>query len=173
MSGQEEEQPLDPTEQETPDSVENEPVGHEPSAFDPSAVIKMVTPEGVPVELILHTSSRGTVVVALMDRSQALGKYYLDAGWTVEEKTSQLQAVQPSGPTFCGHKCSYTLDPQGFPSWIQPEGGSQAYKREKQGDVWWSTKSLDENGDEVWTQVFSIKKGERVPPVQGLPPINE
>ena len=130
-----------------------------------NATIELVSPNGVPVTLTVTKDDTQEDIIATLERADKIGAYFAKHGWGFAAQP----AVGPSateldqGPTFCGYRCSPTIDDRGLPSWIVVDG-QQAMRREKQGDVWWSIKV----GDGQYEQVLRIAKGEKVPAVKGL-----
>ncbi len=128
--------------------------------------LKLTTPQGYPMDLTLDPTTDGEEVKALLEKADVLSGWLSRKGWGFADAKPALPGLKEltSGPSFCGYPCSPTVDDAGFPTWILV-GDRQAMRRDKQGDHWYSCK----NGDGTFTQVLRIPKGEKVPPVVGLP----
>ena len=128
--------------------------------------LKLTTPQGYPMDLTLDPTTDGEEVKALLEKADVLSGWLSRKGWGFADAQPTLPGLKEltSGPSFCGYPCSPTVDDAGFPTWILV-GDRQAMRRDKQGDHWYSCK----NGDGTFTQVLRIPKGEKVPPVVGLP----
>lgn len=130
------------------------------------ATISLISPAGVPITADVSADDDPAQVIAVMERAEKAGAYFLARGWTAAHSADA--AAGPSagelaqGPTFAGYPCSPTVDDAGRPTWIIFDG-KQAQRREKQGDVWYSVKVGDE-----YIQVLRIPKGEKAPAVIGL-----
>lgn len=131
-----------------------------------TVTLHLTTPAGDPLDLTVSPEDKGTDVQQLLERTEALAGWFKARGWHFADAQPTLPSVREltSGPSFCGYPCSPTVDDAGFPTWILV-GDRQAMRRDKQGDHWYSCK----NGDGTFTQVLRIPKGEKVPPVVGLP----
>lgn len=129
------------------------------------AVIELVSPNGVPVSLHVTKDDNHEEIIATLERADKIGSYFAKQGWGFASTlpTGPSASELDGGPTFCGYRCSPTVDSRGLPSWIVVDG-QQAMRREKQGDVWYSAKQADG----TFEQVLKIAKGETVPPVKGL-----
>ena len=131
------------------------------------ATISLISPSGVPVTLEVAAEDDKDQIIATMDRAATIGAYFVAKGWAAPHPDTG--AAGPSagelaqGPTFAGYPCSPTVDASGLPTWIIFEG-KQAQRREKQGDVWYSVRA----GEDGYTQVLRIPKGEKAPAVVGL-----
>lgn len=129
------------------------------------AIIELVSPSGVPVSLHVTKDDNHDEIIATLERADKIGAYFAKQGWGF----ASTPAAGPSaseldgGPTFCGYRCSPTVDDQGLPSWIVVDG-QQAMRRQKQGDSWYSLKQADG----TYEMVLKIAKGEKIPPVKGL-----
>lgn len=128
--------------------------------------LKLTTPQGYPMDLTLDPTTDGEEVKALLEKADTLSGWLSRRGWGFADAQPAMPGLKEltSGPSFCGYPCSPTVDDAGFPTWILV-GDRQAMRRDKQGDHWYSCK----NGDGTFTQVLRIPKGEKVPPVTGLP----
>ena len=130
-----------------------------------NATIELISPNGVPVTLNVTKDDSHEDIIATLERADKIGAYFAKQGWSF----AATPAAGPSaseldqGPTFCGYRCSPTVDDAGLPSWIVVDG-QQAMRREKQGDVWYSAK----RADGTYEQVLRIPKGEKIPAVKGL-----
>jgi hypothetical protein len=134
-----------------------------------TVTLRLMTPKGYPLDLQVAPEDNGKDVQALLERATVLADWFVGQGWGFAEAGPALLGGQKAltgggGPSFCGYPCSPTVDDAGFPTWILV-GDRQAMRRDKQGDHWYSCK----NGDGTFTQVLRIPKGEKVPPVTGLP----
>ena len=59
----------------------------------------------------------------------------------IESGVPQAHGLSPALPTFGGYNCSWTVDREGFPSYIiDPATGEMAHRHSKQDDIWWSIK---------------------------------
>ena len=59
----------------------------------------------------------------------------------LEGGAGQAHGLSPALPTFGGYNCSWTVDREGFPSYIiDPATGEMAHRHSKQDDIWWSCK---------------------------------
>ncbi len=128
------------------------------------ATLTLISPHGTPVTLTIEPGADTDVITALLDRADAIGQHYATHGWAFA--SGQPSTPGPpelaAGPTFAGYPCSPTTDDNGLPTWIIVDG-KQAQRREKQGDVWYSVKLMDES----YEQVLRIPKGEQAPSVRG------
>jgi hypothetical protein len=131
------------------------------------ATIRMISPSGVPVTLEVAADDDQSVIKATLDRADKIGAYFLAHGWSAAHADATASGPSAgelaSGPTFAGYPCSPTVDAAGLPTWIIVDG-KQAQRREKQGDVWYSVRA----GEDGYTQVLRIPKGEKAPAVVGL-----
>jgi len=118
------------------------------------------------MDLAVSPSDNGEEVKALLERAAVLADWFTGKGWGFADAAASLPTVREltAGPTFCGYPCSPTVDEAGLPTWILV-GDRQAMRREKQGDVWWSVKESEGK----YSQVLRIPKGEKAPPIVGLP----
>ncbi len=139
-----------------------------------TAILKLTTPEGRPFDLVLDQTSTEEEVMAVLKNAGNLGNWlvgkgcrFADAQPSQPALAEQKALTAGAGPTFCGYPCSPTVNEAGFPSWIVVDG-KQAERHEKQGDVWWSV-GEGPKGERKYHQVLRIPKGEKVPPVLGLP----
>lgn len=130
-----------------------------------NATIELVSPSGVPVTLSVTKDDSHEDIIATLERADKIGAYFAKHGWGFAAQPAALPSAAEldQGPTFCGYRCSPTVDDRGLPSWIVVDG-QQAMRREKQGDVWWSIKT----GDGSYEQVLRIAKGEQAPKVKGI-----
>lgn len=130
-----------------------------------TVTLKLMTPNGHPMDLAVSPEDDGEQVKALLERSAKLADWFAGKGWGFADAQPALPGPRElaAGPTFCGYPCSPTTNEAGFPTFIIADG-HQASRREKQGDVWYSYKD-----GEQYHQVLRVPKGEEVPPVVGLP----
>jgi hypothetical protein len=130
-----------------------------------NATIELVSPSGVPVTLSVTKDDTQEDIIATLERADKIGAYFAKHGWGFAAQPAALPSAAEldQGPTFCGYRCSPTVDDRGLPSWIVVDG-QQAMRREKQGDVWWSIKTSDGS----YEQVLRIPKGEQAPKVKGI-----
>jgi len=136
-----------------------------------TVTLNLKTPKGYPLNLTVAPEDNGKDVQALLERAVVLADWFVGQGWAFAEAqpalAEQKALTAGAGPTFCGYPCSPTVNEAGFPSWILVEG-KQAERHEKQGDVWWSV-GEGPKGERKYRQVLRIPKGEKVPPILGLP----
>ena len=127
--------------------------------------IDLISPSGVPVTLEVCNDDELHVIVETMERAEKIGVYFGSKGWSYAhlEPTGPSASELAQGPTFAGYPCSPTVDERGLPTWIIVEG-KQAQRREKQGDAWYSVRTVDG----TYAQVLRIPKGEKAPEVKGL-----
>lgn len=127
--------------------------------------IDLLSPHGVPCTLTVTKDDTQEDIIAVLDRADKIGAYFAGKGWSfaAQPATGPSATELDRGPTFCGYRCSPTVDERGLPSWIVVDG-QQAMRREKQGDVWYSARL----SDGTYEQVLRIPKGEKVPAVKGL-----
>lgn len=127
--------------------------------------IDLVSPSGVPCVLTVTKDDDQADIIATLERADKIGAYFAGKGWSF----AATPAAGPSaheldqGPTFCGYRCSPTVDSRGLPTWIIANN-QQCLRHEKQGDVWWSYRLTDGS----YEQVLRIPKGEKIPQVRGL-----
>lgn len=131
-----------------------------------TVTLKLMTPNGHPMDLAVSPEDDGDQVKVLLERSAKLADWFAEKGWGFADAQPALPSPREmaAGPSFCGYPCSPTVDEAGLPTWILV-GERQAMRREKQGDTWWSVKEADGS----YTQVLRIPKGEKPPRVVGLP----
>jgi hypothetical protein len=101
------------------------------------------SPHGTPVTLTIESGAETDEITALLDRADAIGQHYAARGWARAEAQPGTPgpAELVAGPTFAGYPCSPTTDDNGLPTWLIVDG-RQAQRREKQGDVWYSVKTV-------------------------------
>ena len=130
-----------------------------------NATLELISPSGVPVTLSVSKDDTQEDIIATLERADKIGAYFAKHGWGFAAQAPAMPSAAEldQGPTFCGFRCSPTVDAGGFPTWIVVDG-QQAMRREKQGDHWYSVKT----GDGQYEQVLRIPKGEKVPAVKGL-----
>lgn len=129
------------------------------------ATIEMVSPSGFPITLTVSKDDAREDIIATLERADAVASYFASKGWGFAAQPAALPSAAEldQGPTFCGFRCSSTVDDQGLPSWIVASD-QQAVRRSKQGDTWYSIKLPDG----TYEQVLRIPKGEKVPAVKGI-----
>lgn len=129
------------------------------------ATLKLIGPGGAPIDLHLSPEDKGEDIKILLERVGTLTTWMQGNGWAFADAHPTGPSVKEltAGPTFAGYPCSPTVNEAGLPTWVI-SGGQQAHRREKQGDVWYSTKQPDG----TYEQVIRIPKGEQAPAVLGL-----
>lgn len=129
------------------------------------AQIELISPAGVPVTLTVTKDDSQEDIIATLERADKIGAYFAGKGWgfAAQPAAGPSATELDRGPTFCGYRCSPTIDDNGMPTWIE-HNGQIAQRRDKQGDYWWSVK----NADGSYDQVLRIPKGEQAPAVKGL-----
>lgn len=128
------------------------------------ATIEMISPSGFPITLTVSKDDAREDIISTLERADTVASYFAKHGWGFAAQPAALPSAAEldQGPTFCGYRCSSTVDESGFPTWVVVDGQT-AMRRSKQGDHWYSIKLADG----TYEQVLRIPKGEKVA-VKGL-----
>lgn len=129
------------------------------------AQLDLISPNGVPCTLHVSKEDTQEEIIATLERADKIGAYFAKQGWgfAAQPAAGPSATELDAGPTFCGYRCSPTIDEMGLPTWIIVDG-AQGLRRSKQGDHWYSVKLADG----TYEQVLRIPKGEKIPPVKGI-----
>lgn len=129
------------------------------------AQLDLITPSGAAVSLHVTKDDSHEDIIATLERAEKIAAHFAGKGWgfAAQQPAGPSATELDQGPTFCGYRCSPTVDDSGLPTWII-SNEQQCVRHEKQGDRWYSFRKADGS----YEQVLRIAKGEKVPPVKGL-----
>jgi hypothetical protein len=124
-----------------------------------NVTIELIGTSGFPITLSVSKDDDRQDIIDTLERADKIASYFAAKGWGFAAQPAALPSAAEldRGPTFCGYRCSSTVDESGLPTWVVVDGQT-AMRRSKQGDHWYSIKLHDG----TYEQVLRIPKGEKV-----------